>query len=57
MSLWPQCLTLAPVVRLKADVASQEDKEYLAEALVHLRVPSTGSVEGDVRSLAILIDE
>lgn len=51
------CITLAPVVDMKADVASEEDKKYLAEALFHLRVPSTGSVEGDIRRLASLIDE
>lgn len=51
----PQCLTLAPVVALKAEVASQEDKEYLAQALFHLREPSTGTLEGDVRRLSTLI--
>lgn len=53
----PQCLTLSPTVRLKAEIASQEDKEHLAGALFYLRVNSTGSIEGDVRSLAVLIDE
>ncbi|ESK87573.1 alcohol dehydrogenase iv [Moniliophthora roreri MCA 2997] len=51
------CLTLAPVVKLKAEVASQEDKEWLAGALFHLRKPSTGSLEGDVVLLGNLIDE
>ncbi|KAM6502209.1 alcohol dehydrogenase IV [Amanita muscaria] len=51
------CLTLAPVVALKAEVASQEDKEYLAEALYYLRESPTGSLEGDVRRLATLIDK
>ncbi|KDQ53549.1 hypothetical protein JAAARDRAFT_197357 [Jaapia argillacea MUCL 33604] len=46
------CLTLAPVVNLKAEVASKEDKEWLAGALFHLRQSSTGSLEGDVRKLA-----
>jgi len=50
------CLTLAPTVRLKAKIASQEDKEWLAGALFHLRQPSTGSVDGDVLKLADLID-
>ncbi|KAF8622727.1 hypothetical protein AX15_006818 [Amanita polypyramis BW_CC] len=51
------CLTLSHVVALKADIASQEDKEYLAKALFYLQVQSTGSMEGDVRRLATLIDE
>ncbi|KAG2345605.1 alcohol dehydrogenase IV [Suillus weaverae] len=49
------CLTLAPVVNLQAEIASQEDKEYLAEALFYLREPSTGSVDGDVRKLSHMI--
>ncbi|KAA1476790.1 iron-containing alcohol dehydrogenase [Dentipellis sp. KUC8613] len=49
------CLTLAPVVRLKARIGSQEDKEWLAGALYHLREPSTGSLDGDVLRLADLI--
>jgi hypothetical protein len=48
-------LTLAPVVNLQAEIASQEDKEYLAEALLYLREPSTGSVDGDVRKLSSMI--
>ncbi|KAF8135704.1 alcohol dehydrogenase IV [Boletus edulis] len=51
------CLTLAPVVTLKADVASPSGKAALAEALFYLREPSTGSVEGDVRRLGSKIDE
>ncbi|KAI0063598.1 alcohol dehydrogenase IV [Artomyces pyxidatus] len=51
------CLTLAPVVRLKAKVASQEDKEDLAAALFYLGQPSTGSIEGDALKLADLIEE
>lgn len=50
------CLTLAPVVNLQAEIASQEDKEYLAEALFYLREPSTGTVDGDVRKLSHLIN-
>jgi len=51
------CLTLAPVVVLKADIASPEDKAALAEALFHLREPTTGSVEGDIRRVGNKIDE
>lgn len=51
-----QCMTLAPVVVLKADIASQEDKESIAAALFYLRQPSTGSAEGDMRKLAAEID-
>ena len=47
-----QCITLAPVVGLKAETASPEDKEWLANALHHLRLPSTGSVDGDIRKLS-----
>ncbi|KAI0743394.1 alcohol dehydrogenase IV [Daedaleopsis nitida] len=49
------CLTLAPVVALKAEVASQEDKRWLANALYHIRKPSTGTVEGDVLALSLNI--
>ncbi len=52
-----QCLTLAPVVGLKAETASQEDKEALAAALFYLRQESTGSVDGDVRKLSSLIQQ
>jgi len=51
------CLTLAPVVRLKAEVASEEEKEWLANAIFYLRKPSTGSKEGDIRRLAEEIQE
>ncbi|KAF9222544.1 alcohol dehydrogenase IV [Gyrodon lividus] len=51
------CLTLAPVVLLKADIASAKDKAALAEALFYLKEPSTGSVEGDVKRLGTMIDE
>ncbi|KAG1753033.1 alcohol dehydrogenase IV [Suillus lakei] len=50
------CLTLAPVVNLQAEIASQEDKGYLAEALFYLRKPSTGTVDGDVRKLSHMIN-
>lgn len=49
------CLTLAPVVSLQAEIASQEDKEYLAEALLYLRQPSTGTIDGDVKKLSYMI--
>ncbi|KZT26790.1 alcohol dehydrogenase IV [Neolentinus lepideus HHB14362 ss-1] len=51
------CLTLAPVVALKAETGSQEDKEWLAGALFHLRQPSIGSVEGDVLQLSKSINK
>ena len=56
-SILYQCLTLAPVVGLKAEVASQADKEALAAALFYLRQESTGSVDGDVRKLSSLIQQ
>ncbi|EIN11780.1 alcohol dehydrogenase IV [Punctularia strigosozonata HHB-11173 SS5] len=49
------CLTLAPVVALKAETASQEDKEWLANTLFYLREPTTGSIDGDIRRLSVLI--
>lgn len=52
-----QCLTLAPVVGFKARTASEEDKEWLAGALFHLRKPSTGSLEGDVLQLSAQIQK
>jgi len=42
---------------LKSDVASDDDKRALAEALFYLHEPSTGSLNGDVARLATLIDE
>ncbi|KJA29050.1 hypothetical protein HYPSUDRAFT_33570 [Hypholoma sublateritium FD-334 SS-4] len=50
------CLTLAPTVLLKSDVAPEEDKRALAATLYQLHEPSTGSIEGDVRRLASLIN-
>ena len=52
-----QCLTLAPVINMKAEVGSKEDKEWLAGALFHLRKPSTGSLEGDVKQLSVEIQQ
>ncbi|RDX48032.1 alcohol dehydrogenase IV [Lentinus brumalis] len=51
------CLTLAPVVALKAETASKEDKEWLAGALFYLRKPSTGSLEGDITQLSVEIQK
>ncbi|KAF9481548.1 alcohol dehydrogenase IV [Pholiota conissans] len=51
------CLTLAPTVLLKSELASEIDKAALAASLFHLREPSTGSIDGDVRRLATLINE
>jgi hypothetical protein len=49
-------LTLAPIVALKAEIASQADKEDTAAALFYLGLPSTGSVEGDILKLSAMID-
>ncbi|KZT04586.1 iron-containing alcohol dehydrogenase [Laetiporus sulphureus 93-53] len=38
------CLTLAPTVALKAQIASEEDKEWLSGVLFHLREQPTGSL-------------
>ncbi|KAI0371119.1 iron-containing alcohol dehydrogenase [Pilatotrama ljubarskyi] len=51
------CLTLAPVVALKAETASQEDKEWLAGALFYLRKPSAGSLESDILKLSVDIQQ
>lgn len=50
------CLTLGPTVALKAQVASQEDKEWLSKALFYLREQNTISLEGDVLKLSGLIN-
>ncbi|TRM69933.1 hypothetical protein BD626DRAFT_475802 [Schizophyllum amplum] len=50
------CLTLAPVVALKADTASEEDKQSLAKALFYIQEPSTGDVRKDVLTLASRIN-
>ncbi|KAI9509496.1 alcohol dehydrogenase IV [Russula earlei] len=50
------CLTLAPTIKLKAKVASTEDKQWLAGVLPQLKQPSTGSVDSDVVKLSELID-
>ncbi|KIM40170.1 hypothetical protein M413DRAFT_446331 [Hebeloma cylindrosporum] len=51
------CLTLAPTILLKSDIASEDDRRALAEALFYLREPSTGSLNGDVVRLATLIND
>jgi len=51
------CLTLAPTVRLKSQVASEEDKKCLSRALFYINEPSTGSLDDDVDRLATRIHE
>ncbi|KAI0051207.1 alcohol dehydrogenase IV [Auriscalpium vulgare] len=51
------CLTLASVVRLKSNIASEEDKKALSTALIYLQQPSTGSIEGDAAKLGDLIED
>ncbi|KZS86907.1 alcohol dehydrogenase IV [Sistotremastrum niveocremeum HHB9708] len=51
------CLTLAPTVHYKATSASEEDKQWLSDALFYLRIPTTGSLESDVHTLADAIDK
>ena len=52
-----QCMTLSPVVKLQAEIASPEHKEWLAGALFHFGEASTGSVEGDISKLSEAIAE
>ena len=47
---------MVPVVALQAEIASPEDKQYLANALFHLRIPPSGDLDSDVRQLAKAID-
>lgn len=51
------CLTLAPVVALQAEIASEENKGWLAGALFHLRKPSSGSDVEDIQLLSAAIQE
>ncbi|KAL4074110.1 hypothetical protein V8B97DRAFT_1864588 [Scleroderma yunnanense] len=51
------CITLGPVISLKAETASEEDKAVLADALFYLKEPSTNSVEGDVKRLSSMINK
>ena len=46
---------MAPTVALKAQIASQEDRQHLANALFYLRHPSAGSADADVVQLSSLI--
>jgi len=50
------CLTLAPTVAYQAKYASQDHKQALADALFYLRIPTTGSLDGDVERFAAEID-
>ncbi len=52
-----QCLTLAAVVKLQTELASAEDKKYLADVLFYLKVPSEGSVDTDIYLLSDLLDK
>ena len=45
------CLTLGPVVALQASVATPDDKRALAYALSSLHIPSSISIENDIRTL------
>jgi len=51
------CLTLAPVIALKAKLLTSEEKEWLANSLFYLRLPSTGSQEGDIQKFSEAIDK
>jgi hypothetical protein len=51
----PQCLTLAPTVALMADIANDDDKRWLTDALYYLRVSSTGNARDDILKLSALI--
>ncbi|KAL1748829.1 hypothetical protein HDZ31DRAFT_60004 [Schizophyllum fasciatum] len=51
------CLTLAPVVALKADVASEDDKQSLAKVLFYIQEPSTGDLRQDVSALSWQIEK
>lgn len=51
------CLTLAAVVKLQTELASAQEKKYLADTLFYLNVPSTGSEDGDIVLLSDLLDK
>ncbi|KAF8638002.1 hypothetical protein AX16_010634 [Volvariella volvacea WC 439] len=51
------CLTLAPTVALKADIASESDKSWLSDALIYLQLPRSNFVEVNVRQLSKAIRE
>ena len=50
-------MTLSSVVALKAETASDDDKDHLAAALFYLGIPSTGSVNEDILKLSAEIDK
>lgn len=39
-------------MNLKAEIASEEDKEWLSDALFYLKKERTGTKEGDIRKLS-----
>jgi hypothetical protein len=45
-------LTLQHAIALQAQVATQENKEFVAAALRHIGEASTGSVERDILKLS-----
>ncbi|KAJ3554504.1 hypothetical protein NM688_g3074 [Phlebia brevispora] len=49
------CLTLAPVIALQTELASEDNKKWLAGALFYLHESSTGTTEGDIRKLSTLV--
>lgn len=52
-----QCLTLAPVIALKAEIASDEDKQWLSGVLFHLQRSSSGSREKDILTLSSAVQQ
>ncbi|KAK0485889.1 hypothetical protein IW261DRAFT_1415779 [Armillaria novae-zelandiae] len=51
------CITLSPVVALKAEIESQENKEALSKVLFYLHHQTTGDLDQDVLLLSRLIQE
>ncbi|KAF9451931.1 iron-containing alcohol dehydrogenase [Macrolepiota fuliginosa MF-IS2] len=51
------CMTLASSVALQAQIATQENKEFVAAALKYIDEPSTGTIEGDILKLSSRIDQ
>lgn len=43
---------MAPVIAFKANCTTEEEKEFLAAALFHIRQSSTGSLDGDIRKFS-----
>ena len=48
-------MTLAPVIALQAEIASEDNKRWIANSLFYLGQEKTGSVEGDIRKLSTLV--